>query len=69
MRHFLLHCLDFVDLYIKMLEIAQLENLVDILTLDTGARAAVRMLLRSGILAQFRLAHEIAKNPTLTIPL
>ena len=69
MRHFLLYCLDFVDLRVKMLETAQLENLVDILTSDTSARAAVRMLLRSGILAQFRLAHKIAKNPTLTIPL
>ena len=69
MRHFLLYCPDFVDLRVKILEMAQLENLVDILTLDTGARATVRMLLCSGILAQFRLAYEIAKNSILTIPL
>ena len=66
MRHFLLYCPDFKDLCVKMLETAQSDNLEDILTLETGTQAAVRMLLRSGILAQFRLAHEIAENPTLT---
>ena len=55
-----------------MLETAYLENLKRILSLETGTQAAVCMLLRSGILGQFRLANEIAEeNPTstITIPL
>ena len=55
-----------------MLETARSENLVKILSSGTGAQAAVRMLLRSGILSQFRLANKIAEeNPALniTIPL
>ena len=55
-----------------MLETARSENLEEILSSGTGAQAAVRMLLCSGILGQFRLANEIAEeNPTstITIPL
>ena len=71
-RHFLLYCPNFADLHAKMLETARSENLEEILSSGTGAQAAVRMLLRSGILGQFRLANEIAEeNPTstITIPL
>ena len=69
-RHILLHCPDLVNLRAEMLEIAQTENLEEILSSRAGSQAAVHMLLRSGLLGQFRVANEIAKeSATPTSPL
>ena len=69
-RHILLHCPDLVNLRAEMLEIAQTENLEEILSSRAGSQAAVHMLLRSGLLGQFQVANEIAKeSATPTSPL
>ena len=53
-----------------MLEIAQTENLKEILSLQAGSQAAVHMLLYSRLLGQFQVANKIAKeSATLTSPL
>jgi len=48
--YILLHCPDLVNLHAKMLEIAQIENLEEILSSQAGSQAAVHMLLCSGLL-------------------
>ena len=70
MHYILLYCPDLVNLYTKMLEIAQIENLKEILSSQAGSQAAVHMLLYSGLLGQFQVANKIAKeSATLTSPL
>jgi hypothetical protein len=49
-RHILLHCPDLVNLRAEMLEIAQTENLKEILSSQAGSQAAVHMLLHSRLL-------------------
>jgi len=61
-RHVILYCPLLVHLRAEMIEAARSEDLTEILTSQHGSQAAVRMLLRSGLLGQFRLANEISED-------
>jgi hypothetical protein len=58
-RHILLHCPDTAALRPQMIVAAPSETLQKILSHPQSARAAARLLISSGLLAQFHLAHQI----------
>ena len=61
-RHILLHCPNLDHLRPRLIQAARCEDLRRILTRKESAREAARMLIYSGLLAQFRLANNIDKE-------
>ena len=69
-RHILLHCPDLTAHRLRLLEATGFEDLNQILSTRTGAKAASRLLLNSGLLRQFDLAKQLEQDsPASTTPL
>ena len=68
-RHIILHCPDLNHLRPDMIAEAQCEDLHRILSSRKGAKAAARMLIRSGLLAQFHLVARTEKEGKHDAPL
>jgi hypothetical protein len=58
-RNIILHCPEMAELRPQLIEAAPSENLQKIPSHPQSERAAARLLLSSGLLAQFHLAHQI----------
>ena len=68
-RHILLQCPLLGQLRPSLIATARCENLLRILSSPESAQEAARMVIRSGLLAQFRLADDIDKEGDTRIPL
>ena len=61
-RHILPRCPGLNHLRPRLIATARCEDFHRILSTQGSAQAAARMIIRSGLLAQFRLADEIDKE-------
>jgi reverse transcriptase-like protein len=68
-RHVLLQCPQLSHLRPHLIAVARCEDLHRILSTPGSAQAAARMLIRSGLLAQFHLADEIDREGDNRAPL